>query len=505
MSRLAKIGLFFVIIGVGGVTYIMTSSETFSRRDTYTVEVVMDDASGLTTNSQVQMAGVAIGQIKAIDLENGRARLTLAISKDVDLFDDAEVAKQPSSLLGTSVVSVRPGGPAGSRVEDGGRIERTVTRGDIGQTMDVVDELGGELTEMVREMRAELLTERVYADVGLIVENVRHTSEATRVLLEQNLQVLADMLESMERVVNRVEMRSDDELDRVTRILESTAVVVERFEGVMTGHDRDLAASIEAVRRSAETLSHTMETVSLSATDVSEITGAVRRGEGTVGRFVYDEEFYERVNRIATGAEEIVDDIVGLGIQFGYEGTYLSGDDAARNAFALRLEPRTRDRYYELGVVDTPRGPSQTTTTETFTDGPGGEEEFKTVETETTDGVRFNAQIARRIGPVTLRGGVIESTGGFGVDLQPAEGFMLTGEMFDFGDDEAPNLRAGASFYPFYDPDGAKPWEWIYLTGGIDRALDEDERQLFLGGGLRFTDNSLRGLFGLAPLAGAAQ
>ncbi len=503
MSRLARIGLFFLIIGVGGISYIMMSSQTFSPRDTYTVEVLMDDASGLTTNSQVQMAGVAIGHIDKIELENGRARLTLAISKDVELYEDAEVAKQPSSLLGTSVISMRPGA-AGARVEDGARIERSVSRGDFGHTMDVVDALGGEFTEFVRELRAELLTERVYGDIGAIVENVRYTSESTRVLIEQNLQTLGAMLASIDRIVDEVELRSEDELNRVARILESTAVIVERFESVIDSHDQDLVGSIKAVRRSAETLSTTMESVSLSAADVSDITGTVRRGEGTVGRAVYDEELYERVSRIAAGAEEIVEGIVGLGVQFGYEGAYLSRDDAARNEFALRLPPRTRDRYYELGVVDTPRGPSRTTTTETVETIDGDTSESTITETETTDGVRFNAQIARVLGPLTLRGGLIESTGGFGVDLRPVDQFMLSGEMFSFGDD-TPNLRASGSFFPFFDPDGSKPWEWIYLTGGIDRVLDEDERQLFLGGGLRVTDDSLRGLFSLAPLAGAAQ
>ena len=120
--------------------------------------------------------------------------------------------------------------------------------------------------------------------------------------------------------------------------------------------------------------------------------------------------------------------------------------------------------------------------------------------TETTYGVAVNAELARRVGPVTLRGGVLESTAGFGVEFEPFRWVNLSGELFDFRKNESPNLRGTVTLYPYFDPDSAKPWNWLYLRGGVSSALDES-RDWFIGAGFRFADEEIRGLVGLVPYA----
>ncbi|MDR2258311.1 MAG: MCE family protein, partial [Treponema sp.] len=70
--------------------------------------------------------------------------------------------------------------------------------------------------------------------------------------------------------------------------------------------------------------------------------------------------------------------------------------------------------------------------------------------------------------------------------------------VFNFRKGEKPNLRGTLTVYPFFDPDSNKPWNWIYLRGGVSNAL-VDDRDYFVGGGLRFTDTEIKGLVGLIP------
>jgi phospholipid/cholesterol/gamma-HCH transport system substrate-binding protein len=58
------------------------------------------------------------------------------------------------------------------------------------------------------------------------------------------------------------------------------------------------------------------------------------------------------------------------------------------------------------------------------------------------------------------------------------------------------------TFYPFFDPDGEKPWNWIYLRGGMSNILN-NRRDFFIGGGVRFADREVKGLVGLLPAAGS--
>jgi len=57
------------------------------------------------------------------------------------------------------------------------------------------------------------------------------------------------------------------------------------------------------------------------------------------------------------------------------------------------------------------------------------------------------------------------------------------------------------TYLPFFDPKSNKPWNWLYFSGGINDALNSD-RDFFLGAGLRFADEEVRGLVGLVPLVG---
>ncbi|TVR93789.1 MAG: MCE family protein, partial [Spirochaetaceae bacterium] len=212
MNRLAKIGLFFLIVGVGGIAYILLAVDQFDRQATYEVTVFMDDAMGLTTNTRVSMAGVPVGTIRSIQLEDGKAKITLAIEENVPIYEDAVVSKQASSLLGTSVISIDPGSRGAASMRDGDTIHTVITRGDFGETLDAAEEAGKEMARVLKEFREELMTEAATQGIAEIIENLRQTSLATRELLDQNLRLLAGTLETIDRFASRVEGQTPDEL-----------------------------------------------------------------------------------------------------------------------------------------------------------------------------------------------------------------------------------------------------------------------------------------------------
>jgi phospholipid/cholesterol/gamma-HCH transport system substrate-binding protein len=101
---------------------------------------------------------------------------------------------------------------------------------------------------------------------------------------------------------------------------------------------------------------------------------------------------------------------------------------------------------------------------------------------------------------VTVRAGVFESTAGVGMDLSPFSQLALSAEAFDFGAEDGAYLRGYGTVYPFYNPDSSNPLQWLYLSGGVDDILGVYERDYFIGAGVRFTDQDLRGLVGFIPI-----
>jgi phospholipid/cholesterol/gamma-HCH transport system substrate-binding protein len=319
--------------------------------------------------------------------------------------------------------------------------------------------------------------------------------------------MLSISLETFNSIAKKVDNQSEAELERISRILESTALITERMERLLarseesgTGRGGDLYGTIENLRL---------------------ITDEIRRGQGNVGQAIYDDQLYagvlaavrrieeavvklqetlDTINSAAASAGKVIDNAnviveraTGLGIQVDTSGAYNIMAKEVQAGASIRLVPSSNDRWYRVGVSSIPGGIIANSVQEKK-DSTGTV--FETTETRNTFAI--DAELARRFGLLTFRGGLLENTGGIGIDVQPLRWMSVSGEVFNFRSGEAPNLRGTVTVFPFFDPDSDKPWNWVYLKGGVNNSLASN-RDFFIGGGLRFADREIKGLVGLVP------
>jgi len=104
----------FVIMGLLAVVYMsvkLGKVQLFSDKY-YSVKADFTDISGLKINAPVQMFGVEIGFVSAIELDQnkGVASVSLMVEKKVELTDDAIVAVKTNGLIGDKYIKIVPGG-----------------------------------------------------------------------------------------------------------------------------------------------------------------------------------------------------------------------------------------------------------------------------------------------------------------------------------------------------------------------------------------------------------
>jgi len=477
-----KIALFFIVLGGAGFGYITLTSGGISPLNTTTFDAVFTDASGISTRSMVYLAGVPVGQVQGIQLYGTEARVRFAVLNDVQLHEDAFISRQASSLLGTSVLSLSPGTSLNPIIQPGSTIGTGPTAGDLTAAMNVAQEAGHQVNQILEEFRTNQMA------------------------------LLAITLETFNSITQRIDAQTEDQLNRISRILESAALIAERTDRILQAREGDIQGSFVDMHE--------------ALANIRAITGEAAAGRGNIGQAFFDERLYQsilttaertediavqlgdaignistltrNIDGVVTNAGEIVERALGLGISIDTSARYDVIAQTARASASLRLEPRSNDRWYRVGVSSTPDGVTTRTVRETL-DQTGNMTMEDTTQTRHT--VALDAEIARMFGPFTLRGGVLESTAGVGLDFQPINRVSLSGELFRFTNGEAPNLRSAVTIYPFFNPDSDMPWNWIYLRTGISNALSGD-RDFFVGGGLRFADREVRGLIGLAPIFG---
>ncbi|UCD84501.1 MAG: MCE family protein [Deltaproteobacteria bacterium] len=452
LSTEAKVGLFVVVIS--GILFWMTfklgGCLGVGAPRGYPVKVALETAQGLNLETPVYIAGIQIGKVNDIALEEGKARVILKIFTEYQLEEDVEASIRTMGFLGAKYINIKPGTPGAPVIEPGGEIVRVKIPPDVEELIDELGEVVQDIREVSRSLRAVIGGEEGEASLREIIDNIREAS----VSLKYDFPVIAGNIR------------------RVSEDLED--LISENREG--------LRESLEQFQMAAADLQESLD-------NIASITRKINEGEGSLGKLVNEDETVEKLNETIEGVNEILAVSRRLRAFIDYRGEYLIEDNDLKSHFSLRLQPGA-DKYYQIGIVDDPQGVTEVTDVYTRDDG-----ETQYTHTEVTERkLKFSLEMAKRFYDLTLRGGIIESTGGVGMDYSLlGDRIIVSFEAFDFGKETNPNLQARLSLEPF---------RHLYLVGGANDFIDSEiEPRYFFGGGIKFEDRDLKALFGTAGTA----
>jgi phospholipid/cholesterol/gamma-HCH transport system substrate-binding protein len=256
----------------------------------------------------------------------------------------------------------------------------------------------------------------------------------------------------------------------------------------------------------AQGIKQAVEKANANLAKLDELLAKLQEGKSVGSRLLVDEKMGRELASTVEAASNYVDNLNKLRIEVQLRSEWLLNQTGAKTYFGARLLPRP-DKYYLFEVVSDPRGVDTVTTETITTRDPVTGTDSTTVSTKTLHEERltFTLEMAKRYGPMTFRVGVIESSGGVGTDLH----------LFDDA------LQLSVSVYQFSRPyqnvfPRAKVWfnyqflQHFYFTAGADDFLNTWRQgrypggpkftlgnDIFLGGGLSFTDDDLKTLLGV--------
>ncbi|MBW2108369.1 MAG: outer membrane lipid asymmetry maintenance protein MlaD [Deltaproteobacteria bacterium] len=104
----------FVVVGIVCVGYltIKLGKMEWVGDNYYPIYAQFESVSGLSRGAYVEMAGVQIGQVEAISLDQDRqvAQVKMKIQKGIVLTDDVIASVKTSGLIGDKYIKISPGG-----------------------------------------------------------------------------------------------------------------------------------------------------------------------------------------------------------------------------------------------------------------------------------------------------------------------------------------------------------------------------------------------------------
>lgn len=246
---------------------------------------IFTDASGLTTGSDVRGNGVAVGSVKAIELEkDGRARVTFSVAEGVELNETTAARIRYANLTGDRYLDLTPGSRESARLEPGSTIplERTQPALDLDQFFQGFDPLMRALdADEVNELATNVINvtqgqagavESMLANVGsftgrladrdeLIGETITNLSAALTVLdghhddLDHLVVGLADLMSGLAR--DRKEIGSS--LASINNAAADTADLLARIRPGVKANIDQMGKVAEAINKNEDEIREVLD------------------------------------------------------------------------------------------------------------------------------------------------------------------------------------------------------------------------------------------------------
>lgn len=122
----------FVLVGIVCLAYlsIKLGKLELIGGNVYEVVAQFNSASGLKPGSAIEIAGVEVGRVRGITLNEDRAAVILAVNNNVKLYSDTIASIKTRGIIGEKFLALSPGG-GGDPLKPGDTIRDTESGLDL--------------------------------------------------------------------------------------------------------------------------------------------------------------------------------------------------------------------------------------------------------------------------------------------------------------------------------------------------------------------------------------
>jgi phospholipid/cholesterol/gamma-HCH transport system substrate-binding protein len=499
ISTEAKVGLLVLLsMFILAFLTLRVGKYSFNREDGYQLKVKFNSIAGLDLKARVKVSGVDAGYVKEVTLIHGYPELTLWIKEGIEIRENAIAWIRSLGLMGEKYVEIEPGSESLSLLKSGDRITKAIETKDVDEMAEHLGTLAEELIAIAQSLKGVFGTQEGQARLNQIMENMEQMTTGMNSMVMQNqrdinrlVNNLADFSEELNELMfdNKEELAgiisdfsrfSSDLATHGPNMMQDITKTAETLKDLVDPNGYGIGATLKGFADASGRLDFTLQ-------QLSEIAERMNRGEGTIGKLLTEDQVYEDISGTLSDVHSMLSKAESFSLHLGFRSEYLTEFEKSKSYFSLKFQPR-KGKYYLLEVIDDFR--EKVTSTKTIIqDGNVTAIEIEKEE----DPLLFNLLMAKQFGPFFLRGGLMESTGGIGIDYYPfGENFFIGIEGWDLGETK-PHLKLFAS---------AILKRHFIINIGWDDAINSQTQSFFAGAGFTFEDKDLKYLLSKLPLPG---
>ncbi|MDD5772525.1 MAG: MlaD family protein [bacterium] len=511
VSAEAKVGImiFVSLIILASMTFTVSKISLFKKPGDK-IKIQFEDTGGLRLYDDVRIAGVIVGKVVDIYLEGANAIVVIQLKPEFHIRKGAKVIINSAGLLGEAYIGVTQGPEKEPFLTESSppilseptvRVDQVMAsmnrfmdraenamNFDVRQVIKNTEDLIATMNLLVNENRANIkeisgnmgaiskgLTETQKEFQTKLVSILSNVDQYSQTLFQRTIAISDEMLnitKDLDRGVNKTSNdvsalinnfnETSTEFNKIVKTLAETmkkidniAARVEKGEGVIG----KLTTSNELY----DNLNGVLIEIKGISTSLNQVAGRIERGEGTIGKLTKEDTLYKNLDETIASVRDLTGRVNEYRTYWGYRMDYrfIKQEDQKdfSNTFSFRFDPRP-GKYYLLELTDI-----------------GGKEKVSLL---------IGAAVKDWL---TLKAGVIQSTGGVGLNYYPfGKDFNLGVSAFDFGRLSKPQVKVEGSYQLTKN---------VYFNVGAEDLLLD--KSYYAGLNVFIEDRDIKYLLGLVP------
>ena len=280
----------FVVIGFLLLVVLTLKVEKFhiGKEKGYLVNIYFDSAAGLDRSAPVRVAGVQVGKVEKVGLDQGKGKVSFRMPPNIILYKDAKGYLKSEGFLGEKYVEISPGTPGYPRVEPNGEIEQGAPPADLEHFLSKVGELRDDIKDVTKPL-GDVLKAMDSKKVGGIIDNLDKFSSQLAGIADESRKTFQKGTEAFSTI---------QEIGDKTRRGEGTLGKLMTDDSIY----EDTKKTVESVKEAAQSAKQTVETL-------KNISETIERGEGTLGKLIKDESLYRDVKETIQSVKGIAEKV----------------------------------------------------------------------------------------------------------------------------------------------------------------------------------------------------
>ncbi len=286
-----------------------TGDLRLERQPGYKVLVDFEDVAGLDVGDTVRVAGVEVGKVEAIRLEENLGRVTLSVDHRVPLYEDASAQVETYGLLGDRYISIDPGHSKRPRVSPGGEIHSAVSPEALDALFGKLSEVASDIKTVTETLKNVLGGEEGEVALREILENSRDLSKELVETVRQNQDDFRQITRQVAQLTREMQQMVSENREAVNKTFATMPETAENVREITADARRLLHDHYEDISETLTNLRAASLQLEASLKAMEQISGQIREGEGTLGRLVQDDSLYVEARSTLREMRNLIEDL----------------------------------------------------------------------------------------------------------------------------------------------------------------------------------------------------